>query len=269
MPDYAFFIDYSEAPLNKAGHFHDCHQILYIKEGKIEAAANGEKFEASSGNLIVFGRFEQHSVTVKSDTYKRYTIRLYPQISSNNGFSVFSNMLNRAAAYNNKITVLNRKLYFDRLLFELNQEYNSSNSMKEEMLLSLFSQFMISLCRLLPEEIAKEDTDESRIVIDIERRFENGFKDDISLDELSKQYHISKSYLCHLFKKVSGHAVMEYLQSCRLAAAKKYLSKTDMPVGRIVESCGFSNDSNFSRTFKKQTGMTPSQFRKKYNDNYR
>ena len=58
---------------------------------------------------------------------------------------------------------------------------------------------------------------------------------------------------------------MGYLQSCRMAAAKKYLAETDLEVGAIVDKCGFSDSSNFSRSFKRVTGSTPTKFRAQFN----
>jgi YesN/AraC family two-component response regulator len=57
---------------------------------------------------------------------------------------------------------------------------------------------------------------------------------------------------------------MEYLQSCRMANAKQLLAETEFCIGEIVEKCGFCDNSNFSRTFKKLNGLSPSDFRKKY-----
>jgi len=86
----------------------------------------------------------------------------------------------------------------------------------------------------------------------------------VSLGELAEECHMSISYLSHLFKETTGMSVMEYLNACRMLAAKKYLATTDLPIGEIVTMCGFSDDSNFSRNFKQKTGMTPSEFRRNY-----
>ncbi|MBQ8793661.1 MAG: helix-turn-helix transcriptional regulator, partial [Clostridia bacterium] len=59
-------------------------------------------------------------------------------------------------------------------------------------------------------------------------------------------------------------SVMDYLLSCRIAAAKNMLAKTDKSISEIVESCGFSDNSNFNRTFKKLNNMSPSEFRTKF-----
>lgn len=102
------------------------------------------------------------------------------------------------------------------------------------------------------------------IISDIQHRFERDYQKSFSLKLLAKEYSISVSYLSHRFKLSTGVSVMEYLLDCRLAAAKKKLASTDMSIGEIVESCGFCDNSNFTRTFRRKTGLTPSQFRKKY-----
>jgi AraC-like DNA-binding protein len=91
-----------------------------------------------------------------------------------------------------------------------------------------------------------------------------GSHERFSLASLSEEYGMSVSHLSHLFKRITGNSVMGYLLSCRLAGAKKYLAETPMEIGHIVEKCGFTDASNFSRTFRRQTGLTPSQFRMQF-----
>ena len=57
---------------------------------------------------------------------------------------------------------------------------------------------------------------------------------------------------------------MNYLRLCRITAAKKLLASSDMPVSRIAASCGFSDHSNFSREFRQETGISPTEFRNIY-----
>ena len=95
-------------------------------------------------------------------------------------------------------------------------------------------------------------------------KFENHYSQSYTLTELSKQYNISPSTLSHRFSAATGMSVMEYLLFCRMASAKQMLAGTKMSIGEIVERCGFSDNSNFSRTFKSLNGMSPTDFRKKY-----
>ena len=57
---------------------------------------------------------------------------------------------------------------------------------------------------------------------------------------------------------------MEYLQACRLSEAKRELAQGNRSIREIVDLCGFGDESNFSRTFRQRVGVTPTQFRKRY-----
>lgn len=102
------------------------------------------------------------------------------------------------------------------------------------------------------------------LVMDIKRKFENNCSEQYALDRLAKHYNVSISSLSHRFRAVTGTSVMKYLASCRIAHAKQLLIETDRSIGEIVENCGFSDNSNFSRTFKQLNGMSPTDFRKQY-----
>ena len=101
----------------------------------------------------------------------------------------------------------------------------------------------------------------SDLIRSIQQQFESNFIAKYTLQSLSRQHHVSPSHLSHQFKQATGTSVMGYLNSCRFAAAKRYLAETDFEIGRVVELCGFSDNSNFSRSFKNITGLTPTEFR--------
>ena len=83
------------------------------------------------------------------------------------------------------------------------------------------------------------------------------------LDELARRVNVSRYYLSHSFKSVTGYGVRQYQILCRIAAAKEKLAVTDMPVSEICFEVGFSDLSNFSRYFGKTVGCTPGEYRKK------
>ncbi len=85
----------------------------------------------------------------------------------------------------------------------------------------------------------------------------------IELSDLCRRFHISRYYLCRLFKKSTGMTIFEYVQAQRVSEARKKLFYTDDPMGEIALSLGFSSFSYFSKTFREYEGMTPSAFRAK------
>jgi AraC-like DNA-binding protein len=84
---------------------------------------------------------------------------------------------------------------------------------------------------------------------------------DIDIDKMSSDLHISKYYMCHLFKKITGYTIMEYLIEKRIALSKRLLLMSDKTISQISSEVGFSSFSLFSRTFKRATGISPKEFR--------
>jgi AraC-like DNA-binding protein len=86
--------------------------------------------------------------------------------------------------------------------------------------------------------------------------------EDISLDTLSRVCHISSFHFLRLFKDTYEATPLQYLTRLRLKKACRLLKTTKRPVGLIMISCGFGNQSSFIRLFKKEFSVTPLVFRK-------
>lgn len=255
---------YSETLSNKANHYHDGHQLLYVVKGEADVQVNGEVEHIVDGTLLLFSKFEEHSISVKSKEYKRFSIRVLSDVSVGGGHELlFAVLVNRFPGFCHAIQTGRHASTVEWLFRRLTREYQLNNApFREEMLDALLHELLITVCRLMPQYPLSEKSESVQLVLQIQQRFEREYRGDFSLAHLADEYHMSVSYLSHLFKKVAGVSVMEYLAACRMQAAKKYLATTDMPIGEIVSVCGFSDDSNFSRSFKTRTGLTPKEFRK-------
>lgn len=259
----AKFYDYIS---KKTKHYHPCHQILFVTEGEAQIEINENVYTAKKGSLIIFSKFEEHSVSLTGENYYRYVLEIDPDILMNAGsrYGIVSILFNRPAGFVNILDVSTcmdeYKNIFDRIV----KEKASENILSGDMLDLLMQELLIMVCRRFPESFSEISENSFHLVSKIQNRFEKEYKNEFTLESLSKEYNLSVSYLSHLFKSVTGNSVMGYLLFCRIAAAKKFLAESDKSIGYIVENCGFSDASNFSRTFKKLTGTSPSDFRKKY-----
>lgn len=74
---------------------------------------------------------------------------------------------------------------------------------------------------------------------------------------------ISENYLSRLVKKYTGRSVGAWIDIVRIQRAKRLLSDTSQPIIDIAAAVGIDDQSYFSRLFKKETSLTPSDFRKK------
>ena len=82
-----------------------------------------------------------------------------------------------------------------------------------------------------------------------------------TLDELASLTGISRTYFSYLFKEVMGIKLQRYLAEARLNKARDLLSNIDLKIKEIAFEAGFSDPNYFCRTFKKKTGLSPTDWR--------
>ena len=85
----------------------------------------------------------------------------------------------------------------------------------------------------------------------------------ISLEDISKQAGLSVSQLNRVFRQEFGTTVYSYILNNKISIAKSLLTGTSMSVAEIAFLLNFADEHYFSNIFKKKTGLTPSQCRKK------
>ena len=86
----------------------------------------------------------------------------------------------------------------------------------------------------------------------------------ISLDDISKELSMSKTYLCALFKKECSMTIGQYINQLKIESASNMLIYADFSCSEISNYFGFSSCSHFISSFKKQIGMTPNEYRKHF-----
>ncbi len=92
--------------------------------------------------------------------------------------------------------------------------------------------------------------------------FNKNYDKPVSLYETACLFGMSQNYFSSCFKNAFGQTPFAYLTKLRISKAKILLGTTDKPIHEIALLCGIKNLSTFSESFKKSTGMYPSQFRK-------
>ena len=94
------------------------------------------------------------------------------------------------------------------------------------------------------------------------------FEKSISLKDIASSVHLSEVYFHGIFTESVGISPHQHLIDCRIDNAKKLLWNTDVPICEVAEKCGFGCQQYLNKVFKKETGMTPSQYRKTLQENY-
>ncbi len=245
-------------------HTHSSHEIIYVEQGSVEISVGDKHYAAEAPALVFITRLESHSITVRSDDYKRYYLCLSPSALEKRikSYTLLSVLSARPREFEHVLQIGKYQEEISRIFARIVDEKCGSSPFGEELETLLVNELLVLIYRMKPALFSVDNSKSISIVWQIQRRFEEEPQADFSLDELAEKYHISKYYLSRLFKKNTGYSPMQYLMMCRLAVARELLEVTDKSISEIVWRSGFSDGSNFSRYFKARIGMTPEEYRR-------
>lgn len=88
------------------------------------------------------------------------------------------------------------------------------------------------------------------------------FQEDLTIEFLASQVYLSTNYLSSRFKAETGKTINQYITGLRLEQAKVLLKESARNVAEIAAAVGYSDERYFSKLFARETGMTPTQFRR-------
>ena len=125
---------------------------------------------------------------------------------------------------------------------------------------------ILAYCQGRLEKIMAAEGEEEKVSRKISKVIafiEEHYMEDISLELLADCVGYSPNYLSMVFKSQYGINLFEYLNKYRIEKAEELLLETNLYSYEIAVKTGFSDDSYFSKTFKKYTGHSPNEYRKK------
>ena len=129
---------------------------------------------------------------------------------------------------------------------------------------TLCQQLLIGVNRdILRSRTAQEERDSYRVdpkIEEILKYIAAHLEEELTVESLSKRFYLSRYYLMHRFKAVSGYTVHQYISQKRLLRAGE-LIRSGVPVMKAAEQAGFSEYSTFLRAFQNNFHMSPREFR--------
>ncbi len=94
------------------------------------------------------------------------------------------------------------------------------------------------------------------------------YREDISLDSLASAFATNRTTLNKRFNEACKMSAMAYLNTIRLEVAASFLRNTQLSLSEVADRTGFSDESYFSKLFRKKRGVSPVQYRKSFPDPY-
>lgn len=140
----------------------------------------------------------------------------------------------------------------DYLLKPVN--YEEFGSCIDNLKISLFRQ----------QAASEPEQQEQRVITGLTRYLQEHLAEDVSLSVLAEEFHLSAQYISQLFKSEIGVNFLAYLTNIRMEQAKKLLVSTSVSIDEVAEQSGYTDYRVFTKVFKKNEGITPSQYRRDF-----
>lgn len=129
---------------------------------------------------------------------------------------------------------------------------------------SLLLELLVLITKSFEEKNDSSVDEVSKVVDDIITYLHTNYKNKITLDSLASKFNSNRTTLNEIFFKAMNLSIINYLINYRINLAATFLRDTLIPISEIMVRVGFNDTAHFWRTFKKHTGLSPSQYRNKY-----
>ena len=232
-------------------HCHDAYEIYVLEKGERTYIIDDAFIELSERDVALIKPFELH--TTDGGVYSRYLLyfkdeyldRFFSKEAKEKLLSFFERKKLSMGRENHE------KL--KRLLLELKND-------KDDIL--IFCEIMKIFNDSCKGEENMEVSARNRLISRVIEYLANNFLEIESLDGLAEKFFITKHYLCRLVKKETGVSVVTYINNHKLQLACEKLQFTRKNIEEIALECGFNSSMYFCKTFKKNMGMSPGEYRK-------
>ncbi len=241
-------------------HYHSIYEIYYFIEGDVDYLVEGKLYHPTPHSLILLSPHVFHGVKVNSDRpYRRFTLHFHPDLLDAQRRALLLSAFpgqekySRKEVYYENIGKIQLHSFFEALLLLETQPETIMLQLLPSYIEAILAQLTL-LCRThSPVEV---EMAASRTITEIISYLNDNLADDITLDQLSQHFCISKHYLNRAFKKAAGTTVFDYLIHKRVIHARQLIINGATASEAALQS-GFRDYSVFYRAYRKHIGHSP------------
>ncbi|MDR0884906.1 MAG: AraC family transcriptional regulator [Clostridiales Family XIII bacterium] len=243
----------------RAMHAHDDRiEIILVENGNGIFTIDNKKYKVGKGDLIVLGKgciHQEHAVhDVNLSVYNCAITNVHIRGLEDN-----------TLIPSESSPVIAAKEEYPRLLstFQLIHHYAKAKNPYDAETAVTFSKALIGICYSLYENREEEQSQDEFNVLghSIKKYIDAHYKEDLFLHDISEHFKMSKFYMAHVFKNMTGLSPMQYIIRRRIGEGQNLLFDTDMSITDIAMTIGYNSSNHFHTAFVKMVGLTPKQYR--------
>lgn len=246
-------------PLQCRAHLHYHVEIVYLRRGYAKAYIDSTMLELKSGDLLAVFPNRVHRFEDETGFNEYDLFIINPNLAPD--------LADKIAGENPQDPIIHNATDNARIvaLIEILRDFKSfPTEYKQVLLKGYITSFFAEILQAIPTRASNPDENQS--IRSLVQYCSRNFAKDLSLSVLEEELHLNKYYISHLFGDKLGIRFNDYVNSLRISEACRLLRMSDMSITDISGSCGFGTLRTFNRSFIKQMGTAPSEYRKSNRD---
>lgn len=245
-------------------HIHDCYEIYYSISGGKQFLIDNKFYSIEPGNLFIINQYESHKITqVDKAVHERIVLSIHPEYTkrlSSTETNLDACFASRPGNFCHKIAP--SKEQQSRFLYYINKIADAEGYGHDIVEQAAFMELLVLLNGLaLSNHPAKAPAScvYNHQVDDILKYINQNISSPLTIGQLAAEFYLSESYICRIFKSATGTTVNKYISARRISIAKALLGD-GLSVTEAFEKSGFTDYSNFFKSFTKAVGISPKKY---------
>lgn len=245
--------------------YHPHYEIyFYNKFDPQETIINGQEIKVNTPNVIISAPFSIHSMSLENASDNRFERNCI--FFSDAVFKHFDESILSPVFFKR----------FSNCMFPLDEKQSSIltgifNNMLDVTLSSAeleayFAIFVKTLERFVTPDRRLKYGSSNYYCLNVLKYIYEHATEDVAVETISNNFHISRAKLDRDFRRFVGQSVHQAIMDCRLQAANSLLADTELTIKEVAEGCGFESEYYFYSFYKRNTGITPTEARKKFQE---
>lgn len=250
----------------QSSHYHANYEIYYLLRGERVYFIDGKVYTAQQGDMIIINPYDVHRTTSSEvPEFERILINFTHEFVQPEVCTPGLPLLPFAQGSRLVRFPIKERHGIEQLFREMLAESKEQREGCVHYVRALLIKLLIRIYRFSlqsAEEPTRYAHPMHEKISEIASYLNSHYDQEITLEQIAKQFYISPSYLSRVFKKITGFHFREYLRVVRVREAQRRLRESRDKVQDIAGSSGFEHIAHFYKTFKKMVGVSPLRYRK-------
>lgn len=264
-----YFVWYDTAPTDiPIYHYHNAYEIFFFIRGNVHFCVEEYRFNLEPGNILLIQPWENHRVeSYGNSLYERFAVNIsyhvLEQLSTAHT-NLSDRLFNRPFGKPNIIATGEEECReLASIMHKLHGVYSNDRYGKDVLCNAYMAQALVLMNSCIQKRDVLKLPNTMPDLVEKTLNFINkNLPDYITLEELSKELYHNGIYISRRFKEITGLTIKDYILRKRISLSQHYLTK-GYSVADSALKAGFSDPSNFTRTFTKYVGITPKKYQKR------